>query len=477
MYHSKYLTGADTAAASSDTAAPHTDRAAAIEQQKHHLERGDSVSSAVHFEADDAASDADASPTAAAQQQQASSSCDSSASSSSSTAAQGVRQQQRLVELQLYRAAGPEHGSGAASAYSLMHDRAGSSSLYEAPSSSDDLTSSRCEQKQLIRSCLGLLSGPGVVGESVNPIAIAPLPGGTAGLAVTDSSSSCKSRLAISSGARAYSMQRSVSATLLADAAAAVLAQQALARNQSAAEAPGLCGLLTEHSESDHPLPTHNVVSGQQMHQYSATAGMDEEVACCSLPAKTVAVSATTTPPATPVADVAAMFAAMDAQLAAAGSSGGGQVGVQPLGLSCWHQGGHVSGFIVPEAAAASGAAHVCTSSNQHQQQPVRPAAGFLSPFSMMEQQREYRRSSGCGSLSRFALQQQHARHSSGGGARLSPFASEKEQERISSSGCGDPAASFAQQQQQQPPQQHSSAGGGVVSPFALVAVDQTIDN
>lgn len=69
--------------------------------------------------------------------------------------------------------------------------------------------------------------------------------------------------------------------------------------------------------------------------------------------------------------NIASAFAAMDAQLAAAVrasaagdagsrelSSGGGSnasaKAVQPLGASCWHKGGHVSGFLVPEAAAAA---------------------------------------------------------------------------------------------------------------------------
>lgn len=66
---------------------------------------------------------------------------------------------------------------------------------------------------------------------------------------------------------------------------------------------------------------------------------------------------------------MASAFAAMDAQLAAAvragavsnagssrrSSGGGSMADVQPLGMSAWHKGGHVSGFLVPEAAASSG--------------------------------------------------------------------------------------------------------------------------
>jgi hypothetical protein len=85
---------------------------------------------------------------------------------------------------------------------------------------------------------------------------------------------------------------------------------------------------------------------------------------------------------------MASAFAAMDAQLTAAvkagsrhssggkgSSSGGGSSTnsadvIQPLGMSCWHKDGHVSGFRVSEGAAGGSGGG---------QRPS--AGGLVSPF------------------------------------------------------------------------------------------------
>lgn len=100
----------------------------------------------------------------------------------------------------------------------------------------------------------------------------------------------------------------------------------------------------------------------------------------------------------------ASAFAAMDAQLAAAEAaaaarSGGGSKGcssgggasttpsvgaVQPLSESCWHKGGHVSGFLVPEAVGAStvqGARSSSTGNIQQQVVPPPQRSALVSPF------------------------------------------------------------------------------------------------
>lgn len=103
----------------------------------------------------------------------------------------------------------------------------------------------------------------------------------------------------------------------------------------------------------------------------------------------------------------ASAFAAMDAQLAAAEAaamarSGGGSKGcssgggsttpsvgaVQPLSESCWHKGGHVSGFLVPEAvavAAVQGTSSSSSSAGTTQQHvvppPQRRPGALVSPF------------------------------------------------------------------------------------------------
>lgn len=100
--------------------------------------------------------------------------------------------------------------------------------------------------------------------------------------------------------------------------------------------------------------------------------------------------------------NMASAFAAMDAQLAAAvragavnntnsnsrrrssssnGSSASAKA-VQPLAASCWHKGGHVSGFLVPEAAPAATAGSGSEVGAQATPGLRRSTAGgFVSPF------------------------------------------------------------------------------------------------
>ncbi|KAF8069499.1 hypothetical protein HT031_001615 [Scenedesmus sp. PABB004] len=113
-------------------------------------------------------------------------------------------------------------------------------------------------------------------------------------------------------------------------------------------------------------------------------------------------------------------------------SGAAGSPRVQPLGASCWHAGGHVSGFLARPAEAARCA-----------EQAAAPR-GAPSPFATQSHQRARLSASGQALLaSPFAAAEQQHSHGGGGGLS-SPFASALTEASEASHGAPEPEESSA---------------------------------
>jgi hypothetical protein len=108
-------------------------------------------------------------------------------------------------------------------------------------------------------------------------------------------------------------------------------------------------------------------------------------------PAAAAALPIPGTPPATPVTPLAAAFEMMSQQLGGSSSSRGQGAGpsleeVQPLGASCWHAGGHTSGFKLEPAEATQHAVPAAAAGGvPGADGGIKPAPpAFVSPFAAM---------------------------------------------------------------------------------------------
>lgn len=332
VYNTKYLPDTGPVLGpepQSDAPSPPRTAAAAAEGPRHKLERGDSVTSQVHIEMDEAQDEEDDS--------QSSADAGSSSQGSSPSAA---------------AAAAALRGTPAA-----RHHSAGGR-----------LHAHRQQQQQHLQKQEGVVASGGSTVSTANSRHSGSTGSPSVVLVPADSSAW---------GDECSGSMRTVSVDLTANSSSVLSPWESQGEVQGpAAAVEGKQGRAGSAGGRHRLAVVSQVVAAPEQQQQQQGQGADGCSSSCgggAVVGKQQQLAAGMPQPAAAVPgsfSMASAFAAMDAQLAAAvragavsnagsssrrSSGGGSMTDVQPLGMSAWHKGGHVSGFLVPEAAASSG--------------------------------------------------------------------------------------------------------------------------